>query len=363
LAALGTDTVAVLRILRGIGGEEVFLANYRAQSDLVRRAGVRAAAPQAALESGQLLLPAILTSVVTFIGAHEVARGSLQPGQLVAFFGYATFLTTPLREVIQYTIMATRAYVGAGKVVRLLRIEATVRDPAHAHPWPGRVEYVADERSGIHLERGRVCAVVTETPAESALLADRLGRFIADVEGVSVNGLALGDFSVADTRRHIIVNDIEPRLFSGELRYELVPHGTSRDERILAALNAVSALDVLEALDDGLATRVDERGRSFSGGQRQRLALARAFLTDADVLILVEPTSAVDTHTEGRIAARLGEMRREHITLVASTSPLMLERMDVVFLVADGEVVAEGTHEDLVASSALYRQIVLREDS
>ena len=363
LAALGTDTVAGLRILRGIGGEEVFLTNYRAQSDLVRRTGVRAAAPQAALESGQLLLPAILTSIVTFIGAREVARGSLQPGQLVAFFGYATFLTTPLREVIQYTIMATRAYVGAGKVVRLLRIEPTVREPANALSWPGRVERVVDERSGIRLERGRVAAIVTQSPAESSALADRLGRFVPDVEGVTVNGRALGGYSVADTRRHIVVNDIEPRLFSGELRYELVPHGTSIDERILAALNAVSALDVLDALDDGLATRVDERGRSFSGGQRQRLALARAFLTDADVLILVEPTSAVDTHTEGRIAARLGEMRRDHATLVASTSPLMLERMDVVFLVSEGHVVAEGTHHELVESSALYRQIVLREDS
>ena len=363
LAALGTDTVAGLRILRGIGGEEVFSSNYNAQSDLVRRAGVRAAVPQAALESGQLLLPAILTSVVTFIGAREVARGTLQPGQLVSFFGYATFLTTPLREVIQYSIMATRAYVGAGKVVRLLRVAPTVDEPASPRAWPERVEVLDDERSGLRLTRGQMTAVVTDTPAESAALADRLGGFTADVKGVCVNGIALADYSLADTRRHIVVNDIEPRLFSGRLRYELVPHDVSSDERILAALNAVSALDVLDALDDGLETRVDERGRSFSGGQRQRLSLARALLTDADVLILVEPTSAVDAHTEGRIATRLGEMRRAHSTLITSTSPLMLERMDHVFLVADGRVVAQGTHHDLVTSSSLYRQIVLREDS
>lgn len=363
LAALGTDTVAGLRILRGIGGEDVFMTNYTAQSDRVRRAGVRAAIPQAALESGQLLLPAILTSVVTFIGAREVARGTLQPGQLVSFFGYATFLTTPLREVIQYSIMATRAYVGAGKVVRLLRVTPTIAEPTSPREWPANVDVFEDERSGVRLTRGQIAAVVTETPAESAALADRLGRFTADVAGVCVDGVALADFSLADTRRHIVVNDIEPRLFSGKLRYELVPHEVSTDERILAALNAVSALDVLDALDDGLETRVDERGRSFSGGQRQRLSLARALLTNADILILVEPTSAVDTHTEGRIAARLGDMRRAHATLVTSTSPLMLERMDHVFLVAEGRVVAQGTHHDLVSSSSLYRQIVLREDS
>jgi ABC-type multidrug transport system fused ATPase/permease subunit len=363
LAALGTDTVAGLRILRGIGGEDVFLSNYKSQSDLVRRAGVRAAVPQAALESGQLLLPAILTSVVTFIGAREVARGTLQPGQLVSFFGYATFLTTPLREVIQYSIMATRAYVGAGKVVRLLRVTPTVGETASPAPWPEGVDVFDDERSGVHVSRGQIAAVVTETPAESAALADRLGRFTSDVSGVRVNGVALEDFSLADTRRHVVVNDIEPRLCSGKLRYELVPHEVTADERILAALNAVSALDVLDALDDGLETRVDERGRSFSGGQRQRLSLARALLTNADVLILVEPTSAVDTHTEGRIAARLGEMRSQHATLVMSTSPLMLERMDLIYLVADGRVVAQGTHHELASTSSLYRQIVLREDS
>jgi ABC-type multidrug transport system fused ATPase/permease subunit len=175
--------------------------------------------------------------------------------------------------------------------------------------------------------------------------------------------VALSQYSLADTRSNIVVSEVEPRLFSGELRYELVPHGSTADERILAALEATSALDILDALDDGLATNVEERGRSFSGGQRQRLSLARAILTNAELLILVEPTSAVDTHTEGRIAVRLRQVRGPHTTLVTSTSPLMLEQMDLIYVVADGRVVAQGTHHDLVRSSPVYRQIVLREDS
>jgi len=168
---------------------------------------------------------------------------------------------------------------------------------------------------------------------------------------------------VADTRSNIVVNEIEPRLFSGELRYELVPHGTVVDADVLDALEACSALDVLDALEDGLDTHVEERGRSFSGGQRQRMSLARAILTNADVLILVEPTSAVDTHTEGRIAQRLGPLRRNHTTLIASTSPLILERMDLVYLVVNDRVIAQGTHHSLLAESRMYRQIVLREEA
>lgn len=363
LAALGSDTVAGLRILRGVGGEEVFLNNYKRQSNVVRLAGNRIASPQAGLESGQVLLPAILTGIVTYLGAQDVMHGTLQPGQLVAFFGYATFLTTPLRTAIEYVIATTRAYVGAGRVLRILNIGPLVAEPESPLSWPTMIDRIDDDVSGITLLRGQLVAFVTETPAEATLLADRLGRFVPDVSGVTINDTPLDLFSVGDTRRNIVVSEIEPRLFSGELRYELVPHGDISDANILPALEATSSLDILAALEDGLDTLVEERGRSFSGGQRQRLSLARAILTNAEVLILVEPTSAVDTHTEGRIAARLREVRGPHTTLVATTSPLMLEKMDVIYVVVDGRAVEHGTHNHLVASSSTYRQIVLREDA
>jgi ABC-type multidrug transport system fused ATPase/permease subunit len=363
LAALGSDTVAGLRILRGVGGEEVFLQNYRDQSQKVRVAGTRIATPQAGLESGQVLLPAILTGLVTFLGTRDVMNGSLEPGQLVAFFGYSSFLTTPLRTAIDYVIMSTRAYVGAGKVLRILKVEPLVTDPADPLAWPRHVERLEDTSSGVVLVRGQLAALVTNTPDHAAVIVDRLGRFVPDADDVLVNGVAISSFLVADVRSHVIVSEIEPRLFSGELRYELMPHGLIDDERILEVLHATSSLDVLDALEDGLSTTVEERGRGFSGGQRQRLSLARALLTNAEVLILVEPTSAVDTHTEGRIAERLREIRGEHTTLVATSSPLLLEKMDIVYVVLDGAVTDHGTHEELVTRSSAYRQLVLREDA
>jgi ABC-type multidrug transport system fused ATPase/permease subunit len=363
LAALGSDTVAGLRILRGVGGEDVFLANYRRQSDLVRRAGNRIATPQAGLESGQVLLPAILTAIVTYLGARDVMKGTLQPGQLVAFFGYATFLTTPLRTAIEYVISTTRAYVGAGRVLRILAVTPLVKEPENPNPWPRRVDTLEDVRSGIVLRRGEMSALVTGNAEDATLVADRLGRFVDDIQGVLLNGAALRDYSVRDTRSNVVVSEIEPRLFSGELRYELVPHGLAGDAPILRALEASSALDILDALEDGLDTHVEERGRSFSGGQRQRLSLARALLRDSEILILVDPTSAVDTHTEGRIAARLCDVRRGRTTLVATTSPLMLQYVDRIFVYRDGRVVDEGTHATLLTHSPLYRQFVLREDT
>jgi ABC-type multidrug transport system fused ATPase/permease subunit len=363
LAALGSDTVAGLRILRGVGGEEVFLDNYRHQSDLVRRSGNRIAAPQAGLESGQILLPAILTGVVTFLGALDVRNGTLQPGQLVAFFGYATFLTTPLRTAIEYVISTTRAYVGAGKVLRILRVIPHVKEPVNPRHWPPTIETLDDVRGGITLRRGEMVGLVTENADDATIVADRLGRFGADVDDVLLNGVPLNEYSVRDTRSKIVVSEIEPRLFSGALRYELAPHGVVTHDAILKALEAASALDILDALDDGLETEVEERGRSFSGGQRQRLSLARALLREAEVLILVDPTSAVDTHTEGRIATRLRDVRRGRTTMIATTSPLMLQRLDRIYVFRNGHVVDEGNHTTLLETSPDYRQIVLREDA
>ena len=160
----------------------------------------------------------------------------------------------------------------------------------------------------------------------------------------------------------MVVSEVEPRLFSGPLRDELDIRGGHSDAEIAAALEAASAGEMLAQLDEGLDTWVDERGRSFSGGQRQRLSLARALLTEATILVLVEPTSAVDTHTERRIAERLGNARRDATTVVVSASPLVLEQTDLVYLLEDDVVVASGTHHDLATNNDRYRRIVFRTD-
>ncbi len=362
LAAQASDTVIGLRILRGVGGEDVFFANYQRQNDAVRRAGFRIATPSAALDSGQIFLPAILTVTVTFLGAHDVLHHTLRAGQLVSFFGYTTFLTTPLRTAIEYVMTATRAYVGVSKVQRILTITPPTSDAASPLPWPPRGDVLADQRSGVRISAGRFVGLVASSSAELVPIVDRLGRFSSDCVGVTLNDLSLADFAMRDVRHHIVVSEIEPRLFSGPLRDELTPRGEQSASTILSALEAASGDDLLDQLSEGLDTVVEEQGRSFSGGQRQRLSLARALLTDADFLLLIEPTSAVDTHTERRIAQRLRRYRAGRTTAIVTASPLMLEETDEVLFLIDGVVVAHGTHHELLATSADYSRVVLRTD-
>jgi ABC-type multidrug transport system fused ATPase/permease subunit len=358
LTTVGADTVSGLRVLRGIGGEAVFSRRYAAASQEVRAAGLAAARVQSLLDAAEVALPGIFVVAVTWLGARLAVAGQVSVGELIAFYGYAAFLVLPVRTVTEAADKFTRALVGARRAVQVLALQPELASGSSAQePPPGAA--LVDGQSGLVVEAGQLTAVVAGVPEEAAAIADRLGRF-ADGGEVRLGGVALRDLPLEVVRRRVLVSEHDPRLFTGRLGDELDPTGAAPPERVLAALDTTSAGDVLEALPDGLDSEVAERGRSLSGGQRQRLVLARALVADPEVLVLVEPTSAVDAHTEARIADGLAAARTGRATVVCTTSPLLLDRADKVALVAGGRVVAEGTHRNLLDTEPRYRAVVTR---
>jgi ABC-type multidrug transport system fused ATPase/permease subunit len=372
LTTLGADTVAGLRVLRGIGGEQTFLRRYEEQSQRVRTVGVRVAGIQAGLDSAQVLLPGVFVVLVTWLGARFALEGRITAGQLVAFYGYTAFLTMPLQTVIEVVDRGIRAHIAAGKMLRIMAVQ-----PDHDATRPSRAARpdaladLVDPLSGAVVHGGLLTAIVSARPEDSAAVADRLGRHGPGPHQTTWGGIRLDELALDEVRRSVVVSEPDPRLFTGVLRDQLLgarPDGwdadPALDRRVRAALDTASALDVLDSIQDGLDGLVEERGRSYSGGQRQRLALARALLADGDVLVLVEPTSAVDAHTEARIGQRLVRHRRGRTTVVTTVSPLMLGQADEVLLLEDGLVTARGTHRELLADPdhPAYRHIVIRAD-
>jgi len=128
LTTLGADTVAGLRVLRGIGGEDTFVTRYRRRSELVRRSGVRVAGVQATLDAAQVLLPGVFVVVVTWLGARMAVRGSIDVGELITFYGLSAFLVTPLRTATEMVDRVTRAVIGAGRIIHVLRVGPAVVD-------------------------------------------------------------------------------------------------------------------------------------------------------------------------------------------------------------------------------------------
>lgn len=375
---LASDTVAGLRVLRGIGGEELFLGRYREASQEVREAAVRSARMWALISAIQVLLPGALLITVVWYGATLVVDGRIAVGELVAAFSAVATLLYPLRHFEEIAMAYSFSRPSAQRTARVLSLTRTDADerPAggEAPKAPAAGGDLYDPQTGLLAPAGRFTAVVCGDPDLAGRLAERLGGHPMDGDAESggpsvlLGGVALDELALDTARALVLVQDKEPVLLSGTLR-ELFDVPASGAVESAAALDAAQCADVLDALlqsapdgvDDPMDARITERGRSLSGGQRQRLALARSLVTDPEVLVLDEPTSAVDSHTEARIADGVAALRSGRTTVVLASSPLLLDRADRVVLIDRGTVAAVGTHRELLHREPLYRAVVTRE--
>ncbi|MFI8321452.1 ABC transporter transmembrane domain-containing protein [Streptomyces sp. NPDC085529] len=368
---LASDTVAGLRVLRGIGGEELFLGRYRAASQEVRRAAVRSARMWALIAAVQVLLPGLLLIAVVVYGAGLALDGRISVGALVTVYGAVALTHHPLRNVEEIAMAYAFSRPSAKRAARVLAL-TRVTEPAGDAPDRRASGDLYDPVTGLIAPAGLLTAVVCGDPDAAGRLADRLGGHPAepDADHVSVRlgGVPLDELSLDAARTAVLVQDKEPVLLSGTL-HELLDVPSSGAVRAADALAAAQCGDVLDALaqasvdagGDPMRTRITERGRSLSGGQRQRLALARSLVTDPEVLVLDEPTSAVDSHTEARVAAGVRKLRAGATTVVLASSPLLLDLADRVVLLHEGRAVAHGTHRELLADEPRYRAVVTRE--
>jgi ABC-type multidrug transport system fused ATPase/permease subunit len=371
LTARAGDIVAGLRVLRGIGGEELFAGRYRELSQRLRAEGYRVGAVTSWVRALAVGLPGLFVALVTWLAARMVAQGSLQVGDLVAVYAYAAVLVVPVSFIIEGGHDLARGLVSARRVVDVLNLAPDVADegkvrgpappadvPAPPADVPAPPADLRDPGSGLTVRAGELLAVATADPAAAAALADRLGRY-AGTE-VELGGVPLARLPLAEVRRRILVAEGDAYLFAGTLRDLLRPVAATDDATIARYLHAASAEDIVDGLPDGLDTPIGTQARTLSGGQRQRMRLARALLASPAVLILLEPTSAVDAHTEAAITDRLRAVRAGRTTVVATTSPLLLDRADRVAYLVDGRVAATGSHAELLAGCPGYRGLVTR---
>ncbi|MFL1376382.1 MULTISPECIES: ABC transporter ATP-binding protein [unclassified Nocardiopsis] len=357
VTTLAADIVSGLRVLCGIGGKERFARRYRERSGALVRDGYRLGSVTSWFEEVSQCAPLVFTAAVTWIAARLAVAGELTVGETVAVYGYVAVLVVPVFQLVEVATDFSRGHVSLTRLLALLRTEPDRYGGGEAPPPPGPGE-LADPESGVRVPVGALTALVGADPAVSALVADRLGGHVDSA--ATWGGVPLREVDPAVVRERILVSDNEAYLFAGTLREVVDVRGERSEVEVDLALRTAVATDVAEALPDGVDSAVEAQGRDLSGGQRQRVRLARAVLADPEVLILVEPTSAVDAHTEAAIAERLRADRGGGTTLVVTASPLVADRADRVLFLAGGRVTAEGTHAELVATCADYRALVLR---
>ncbi|MFG3010723.1 ABC transporter ATP-binding protein [Streptomyces cinerochromogenes] len=357
LAARIGDLAGGLRVLNGLGGKGLFADAFRNDSQRLRAQGYRVGAVASWVQALGVGLPTLFLAVVTWLAARLTAQGAITVGELVSVYGYVAVLVGPVEFFVRMAYDLNRGVVAARRVVHLLRLEP--EPDTGTRPAPAGPAELYDPASGVRVVPGRLTALAAARPAEAAAVVDRLGRY--GPTDATWGGVRLDAVPLADVRRRVLVADNEADLFAGPLREVVAGARPAGEAALRRALRAAAAEDVVRGLPDGLDSAVSGQGRSLSGGQRQRVRLARALLADPEVLLAVEPTSALDAHTEATVADRLRAEREGRTTLVTTTSPLVLDRADTVVFLSDGKVAAAAPHRRLLAQEPGYRALVARD--
>ncbi|MDT7702242.1 MAG: ATP-binding cassette, subfamily bacterial [Pseudonocardiales bacterium] len=386
LATVVEESALGIRVLKSLGRGREMANRFTADARGLRGTELRKVRLQAALWCVLILVPEAAIALILGLGALGVAQGSLTLGTLVAAVTVMMYLYWPIASLGWLLTEAGNAAAATRRYYEVMDVEPAITDPADpvppAHPVRGEIEFrdvrfrhsvdgqEADEHSGearevlrglsLTVRPGETMALVGATGSGKTVLTSLVGR-LEDVTGgaVLLDGVDVRRLRLADLRCLVATAFEDPVLISASVR-ENVALGTpgASSEDVWEALRVAGADGFVAALPWGLDTRIGEQGLSLSGGQRQRLALARAVIGRPPVLVLDDPLSALDVHTEAQVEAALRRLLGGVTALVVAHRPSTVQLADRVALLSDGRIAAVGTHRELLAGNAEYRDLL-----
>ncbi|MFD5069822.1 ABC transporter ATP-binding protein [Streptomyces sp. NPDC058369] len=360
------DLITGLRPLHGFGGNHAAFRSYRRVSTEAKEQSVTVARVNGVYAGTALALNAGLATAVSLTAGYLAFAGHINIGELVMAVGLAQFIMEPLKlfsEMPKYVMMAR----ASAERMALVLSAPPVTTPGTGHPTTGGTLKIDGLRHGVlrgvtfEVAAGEFVAVAAYQPRAAADFASVLALGVPPeaYEGVvRVGGQDLAELSAEAVREHLLVNPYDGEIFAGTLRTNIDPSGTST--LLPEAVEASMLTDVVALHREGLDYAIRDRGANLSGGQRQRLSLARALAADSEILVLHNPTTAVDAVTEQLIARNIAKLRRGRTTVVITSSPAVLDAADRVLVLDDGVITGEDTHRNLLSTDEAYCLAVAR---
>ncbi|RDI30218.1 putative ABC transport system ATP-binding protein [Rhodococcus sp. AG1013] len=370
---MATDLVSGLRPLRGIGAEATAARRYGDVSRGALAATMRAAKATGVFVGVSTTVSALLAVAVAGFAGWFALDGRISVGELITVVGLAQFISEPLGMLARVPGYYANARASADRLALVLDAEpllptGTVEPSGASDVRLRSVAYRSLDGVTLDVAPGELLGIVAYRPEDAEALAEVLsGQVPPDRRAgeVRIGGVDVTELGLVHARRTILVEPHHTDLFAGTVHSNVTAGAADADHDVVQhVLRASAAVDVVDAHPDGLDHEVTDRGASLSGGQRQRVALARALAAQAPVLVLHDPTTAVDAVTEHAIADGIAAGRhggtRAHSTILITSSPALLSVTDRVVVLADGRSAAEGTHAGLSATDENYRKAVLR---
>lgn len=367
------EAMAMLRVIVSFGREDYEHGRFREQGQTAVDERVKLTVSQSLYTLGVQTATATGASLIMFVGAVHVIEGKVSVGELIVLLTYITSVYQPLEQISGTVGMLHEQLVQFNASIQLLDTEREVKEKPDAVELgraSGRLRveglcfsYSGRERtlSDITFEAkpGERIAVVGQTGAGKSTLMSLLIRFYDPKAGrIKIDGVDLRDLQLDSLRKQISVVLQEPLLFSGTIE-ENIRYGKLEAESkdVIAAAKAANAHNFITGLPEGYNTVLGERGAHISGGERQRICVARAFLKDAPILILDEPTSSIDSKTEGVILDALDDLMEGRTSFMIAHRLSTVRHADQILVIENGRIVERGTHDELLRHGNVYRQL------
>lgn len=372
---LTRETLSGVRVVRAFSNQETEQRDFYTSADSLRRKSVKAQALSALLNPLTYVIINLAVIAVLYFGGKTVEAGGLSQGDIVALVNYLSQILLALVVTANLAVTFTKASASAARINEVFATQPSITDTATECPAPvqgsaklafkdvGFSYYSGGRRALSHidfsLKAGETLGIIGSTGSGKSTVANLIPRFYDTSEGsVQIDGHDVRDYPLRDLHRKIAVVPQKAVLFSGTLRDNL-KYGNSgaTDEELYAALQAAQALEFVQKLPDGLDSKVSRGGKNFSGGQRQRLTVARALVAKPEILILDDSSSALDYATEAKMRHAIEALPFHPATVLISQRAFSLSHADRILVLDDGNAVGYGTHKELLQTCDVYREI------
>ena len=374
ISMLTGENLEGVRVIRAFSRQKEETEKFCDASDEFSRHAVMVGKISSVLNPVTFMIMNLSAALIIWAGGYRVNSGSLTQGDITAFVSYMTQISLALIVLANLIVFFNKAAAGARRIADVFEVQSSMKD--------GNDDIVPSEEPVIEfddvsfsyadssansvdnisfsLKRGEVLGIIGGTGSGKSTIANLLPRFYDATEGiVKIYGKDIRSYKLSQVRRFVVSVPQKASVISGTVAENIrMGKPDASDEEITEALKTAQAYDFIEKLPEGINAPVLQGGKNFSGGQKQRLTIARAVVSKPDVLILDDSTSALDMQTDDRLRKAVSENLRDTAVIMISQRATSLKNADRILVLEDGQCVGSGTHDELAQSCPVYREII-----